>query len=166
MISAGLDVNSATNSGLLVDTNLLVLFAVGTVNRNRIETFKRTRQYAKTDYDLLFRVLAKFERLYTVAHVLAEVSNLTDLPSPEKLHARRVMKRTISALNEAKMPSAQAVEDRLYQHLGLVDAAIGAVARTHNCAVLTDDLDLYLLLSRDKVNVVNSTHLRAQAWGI
>ena len=166
MTTNDVDVNSAGSSGLLVDTNLLVLFAVGTVNRNRIETFKRTRQYVKADYDLLVRVLARFEPLYTVALVLAEVSNLTDLPSREKLHARRVLKETISLLNEAEMPSRRAAEDGLYENRGLVDAAIGAVARAHKCAVLTDDLDLYLLLSRDNLPVLNFTHLRARAWGI
>jgi hypothetical protein len=74
--------------GLFVDTNLLVLFAIGAVNRNRIEQFKRTRSYTKTDYDLLLRVLERFKPLYTVAHVLAEVSNLTDLPGPERRQAR------------------------------------------------------------------------------
>ncbi len=166
MISGGLGLRSAASAGLLVDTNLLVLFAVGTVNRNRIETFKRTRQYTKADYDLLVRVLTNFYPLYTVAHVLAEVSNLTDLPGRERLQARNVLKETISALHEAEMPSARAAEDRLYEDLGLVDAAIGAVARTHNCAVLTDDLDLYLRLSHDNVSVFNFTHVRARAWGI
>jgi len=66
-------------AGLFVDTNLLVLFTIGSVNWDRIEQFKRTRQYSKTDYDLLLRVLGKFKSLYTVAHVMAEVSNLTDL---------------------------------------------------------------------------------------
>jgi hypothetical protein len=95
------------------------------VNRNRIETFKRTRQYTRTGYDLLVRVLAKFEPLYTVAHVLAEVSNLTDLPRAERLGARLLLKNTISLLNEVGMPSARAAEDRLYQKLGLVDSDWG-----------------------------------------
>ena len=160
MISA-----TAAGDGLLVDTNLLVLFAIGTVNRNRIEMFKRTRQYTKADYDLLLRVLDKFNTRYTVAHVLAEVSNLTDLPGAEGQQARRVLKETISLLSEVEISSARAAEDRHYQKLGLVDAAISAVARAHNCTVLTDDFDLYHLLSRDKVNVLNFTHLRAQEWG-
>jgi hypothetical protein len=162
MNSAGLD--SATAHGLLIDTNLLVLFAVGSVNRNRIDTFKRTRQYSKADWDLLIRVLENFPRLYTVAHILAEVSNLTDLPGTERQHARRVLKETISLLDEVPVSSACAAEDPVYQQLGLTDAAIGVVARTHRCAVLTDDLDLYLRLSRDNVDVFNFTHVRAQAW--
>jgi hypothetical protein len=57
MITAGGGLLLGVGAGLLVDTNLLVLFAVGTVNRNRIETFKRTSQYTKGDFDLLVRVL-------------------------------------------------------------------------------------------------------------
>jgi hypothetical protein len=166
MISAEPGLDLAASAGLFVDTNLLVLFAVGSVNRNRIETFKRTRQYTKGDYDLLVRVLGNFERLYTVAHVLAEVSNLTDLQGAERLQVRHILKKTISLLNEAEMSSERAAEDRLYQDLGLVDAAIGAVVRAHHCAVLTDDLDLYLRLSHENVAVFNFTHLRACAWGI
>jgi PIN domain-containing protein len=166
MIPAGPELDSAGSAGILVDTNLLVLFVVGTVNRDRIETFKRTRRYTTSDYDLLVRVLAKSERLYTVAHVLAEVSDLTDLPGAEGLRARRVLKETISLLNEGEMSSTRAAEGRLYEDLGLVDAAIGEVARAHNCSVLIDDLDLYLRLSYDSVSVFNFTHLRAHAWGI
>lgn len=160
MSPAALRPNSAA-ARLLVDTNLLVLFAVGTVNRGRIETFKRTSQYTRADYDLSLRVIARFKVLYTVPHVLAEVSNLTDLGGSEGRQARHVLKETISLLNEPAMPSVRAAEDVLYPKLGLVDAAIGAVARSHNCTVLTDDLDLYLLLSHDQVNVIYFTHLRA-----
>ena len=152
-------------AGLIVDTNLLVLYVVGSVNPERIETFKRTRQYARSDYDLLVRVLDKFDRLYSLAHVLAEVSNLTDLSGDERLLARLVLKKTISELTELEMASSRAAEDPLYQDLGLTDAAIGALARAHGCAVLTDDLGLYLMLSGE-IEVHYFTHLRATEWAI
>jgi hypothetical protein len=113
---------------LLVDTNLLVLFAVGSVNRNRIETFKRTRQYANSDYDLLVKVIGN-RILYTVAHVMAEVSNLTDLNPPELLQVRRVLAKTISVIQEPHVSSAKASETLLYENLGLADSAISIVAR-------------------------------------
>lgn len=144
---------------LLVDTNLLVLWTVGAINRNRIETFKRTSQYTEADYDLLLRVLAKFRTLYTVPHVLAEVSNLTDLPGAEGQRARSFLKEAISLLTEEEIPSTLAAEDVLYPRLGLVDAAIGAVARAHNCTVLTDDFDLYHRLTHEQVKVINFSHL-------
>lgn len=153
-----------SQAGLLVDTNLLVLLVVGKVNRNRIETFKRTRQYTPADYDLLLQVLKRFDQVYTVAHVLAEASNLTDLSGTERLHARLVLKETISVLNEVEMPSRRAADDRFYERLGLADASIGATARAHNCAVLTDDFDLYLSLVRDGLTAFNFSHIREQSW--
>jgi hypothetical protein len=95
---------------------------------------------------------------------MAEVSNLTDLSGPEQRQARHVLKETLSVLNEAGMQSTRAADNPLYQDHGLVD--IAAVAHDYHCAVLTDDLDLYLSLSRYKVKVLNFVHLRAAEWGI
>jgi hypothetical protein len=86
---AGLD----RGAGLLIGTNLLVLFAVGRVNRNRIQDFKRTSGYDHEDYDLLVRTMERFGKLFTVAHVMAEVSNLIDLAGREGLQARRGLGR-------------------------------------------------------------------------
>jgi len=153
--------------GLLIDTNLLVLFTVGTVNRRRIESFKRTSKYNEDDYDLLVRVIERAGNpLYTVAHVLAEVSNLTDLTGRERRLARRLLRETITKLQEPSMPSERALQNPVYERLGLVDAAIAAVARDANCAVLTDDLDLYLALSGEAVEVYNFAHLQAREWGV
>ncbi len=74
-----MNTSSVTYSGLPVDTNLLVLFVVGAVNRERIESFERTSSYTKEDYKLLLQFLANFKKLHTSPHVLAEVSNLADL---------------------------------------------------------------------------------------
>jgi predicted nucleic acid-binding protein len=101
-----------------------------------------------------------------VPHVLAEVSNLTDLAGAERLQVRQVLKATISVLTEIAISSAQAVLDPSFLSLGLADAAIAVVAREHRCTVLTDDLDLYLRLLRDNVEVLNFTHLRARALGL
>jgi hypothetical protein len=153
--------------GLLIDTNLMVLFIVGTVNRNRIESFKRTSKYSKEDYDLLAAVIESLAKpLYTVAHVLAEVSNLTDLTGKERIQARYLLKETVALLEEPVMASMRAAEAPEYQSLGLVDAAIATVAKENNCAVLTDDLDLYLALLQKKVAAYNFTYLQADAWGI
>ncbi len=155
-----------TSAGLLVDTNLLVLFTVGSVNPNRIESFKRTSQYSRHDYELLVRIMGRFEHLYTVAHVAAEVSNLTDLTGVERLRARHLLKETLRILREPEMPSYRAAQNPPYERLGLTDAAITAVAREHKCGVLTDELDLYLALSREGMPVLNFTHLRAAEWRV
>jgi hypothetical protein len=105
---------AARGDRLLVDSNLLVLFAVGMVNRDRIENFKRTRQYTAQDFDLLRRVFGRWKSLHTVPHVLAEVSNLTDLPGSERPKVRHVLKETISILTEVELPSARAAQHPIY----------------------------------------------------
>ena len=152
-----------TRSGVLIDSNLLVLQAVGTVNANRIVVFKRTNQYTRQDYDLLVQVLHYFKRWFTVAHVLAEVSNLTDLFGNERRQVREVLKQIISLTHEEAIPSSLAAEDRVYNSLGLTDAAIAAVARKHDCVLLTDDLDLYLAVTAE-ITAIKFSHLRARAW--
>ena len=151
---------------LLVDTNLLVLLVVGTVNPNRIQSFKRTSQYNKSDFHLLTQVIARFDTLYTVAHVMAEVSNLTDLAGRERLEARQVLKKLLEITSEPAVESLRAAEAKAYHRLGLVDAAISLVAHDQRCSVLTDDLDLYLSLAHEGINALNFAHLQAQEWRV
>ena|ERR1700730_17610207 len=157
---------SSRNSGLLIDTNLLVLYTVGSVNRSRIENFKRTCQYNVRDYGLLLRVIQKITPLYTVAHVMAEVSNLIDLSGREQSLARHVLKEMLSILQEPEMPSVRAAHSSLYEHHGLADTAIAAVALEYKCTVLTADLDLYIELTRQGIPAINFNRLRAHEWGL
>lgn len=153
------------SAGLLIDTNLLVLFTVGSVNLNRVENFKRTRQYTVADFKLLRDVVARWPKLYTTPHVLAEVSNLTDLSGAERNIAREFLKITIAQLLEPELSSTKAAEDSAYMSHGLTDASIAATARAHDVTVLTDDLDLYLRLQRDGIVCANFTYLRAHMLG-
>ena len=147
-----------------MDANLLVLYVVGVVNRRRIRQFKRTRKHTEEDFDLLLRVLGRFDTLFSVSHVLAEVSNLTDLSGRERLLARECLKRTIALLKEPELPSARATEHKCYLRLGLADAAVATAASDHGLEVLTDDLDLYLALAKESIAVTNFTHLREARW--
>jgi len=156
--------SSRPAGALLVDTNLLVLWIVGTVNRGRIRQFKRTCQYTEADFDILDRYLATFSTLYTLAHVMAEVSNLTDLSGPERLKARLALKSFLETAQEPHVPSSDAARTEPYNRLGLVDSAISVAARRYRCRVLTDDLALFLALSRAGVEVENFNHLRPRPW--
>jgi rRNA-processing protein FCF1 len=151
-------------NGLLVDSNLLILYTVGLVSPDRINGFKRTSRYDRDSFALLLRVMERFKRIYTVAHVMAEVSNLTDLSGRERLEARRILASTIAIFHEPHVPSHQAAGRPPYEDLGLTDSAISVVARETKCTVLTDDLDLYLSLQKEKLPVVNFTHLRQLDW--
>jgi hypothetical protein len=64
------------------------------------------------------------------------------------------------------MASLRASGAKEYQTLGLVDAAIATVARENKCAVLTDDLDLYVTLINQGIEAFNFTHLQALEWRV
>jgi hypothetical protein len=150
---------------LLVDSNLLVLFIVGSVRLSRITHFKRTSKYTVEDYFLLKDVMGQFGTFYTVAHVMSEVSNLTDLAGLERLIGREVLKQFAHLALEPGIQSVTASRHQLFPELGLTDAAIATAARAHDCVVLTDDLPLYLRLSAVDVSVINYAHLR-ERFGI
>lgn len=61
--------------GVLVDTNLLLLYVVGVYEPHRIERFKRTSTFTTEDFELLKRLLGHFETVATTPPVLTEVSN-------------------------------------------------------------------------------------------
>lgn len=155
---------SGVGNGLLIDTNLLVLFTVGTVSPHQIEKFKRTSVYTREDFELLVRIMNGFRPVYTVAHVMAEVSNLIDFKGPQRLLARQVLAEAIAVLKEPTVSSLQASGSSNYEDLGLADSAIGIVAREHGCEVLTDDLDLYLSLTSEGLPVEKFSHLRERNW--
>lgn len=147
--------------GLLVDTNLLVLRVVGDVNPERIGTFKRVSNYTWEDYKLLHWFMKEAAALFTTPQVMAEVSNLTDLKNRERQEALRALRVHIEVLNEFAATSDAASEHATYQSLGLTDSAILLAAERQQCAVLTDDLDLYLALQARNVPGEKFTHLRA-----
>jgi len=76
---------SYRKKGILVDTNILLLYFVGSVNPKRISQFKRTNQFNVDDFELLIQILGYFQKIVTTPNILTEVSNLIgQLTDPEK----------------------------------------------------------------------------------
>lgn len=153
---------------LLIDSNLLVLFLVGSVDPRQIEQFKRPRQYTPEDFKLLCSFAAGFNSLVTTPNILTEASNLTgQLAGPLRgrvFAALATLTRAPTSV-ERYFPSADVVEELAFLSLGLTDAAI-LLAATEPAAVLTDDLDLYLRLAAENPHVYNFNHLRSGSWGL
>jgi hypothetical protein len=64
--------------------------------------------------------MERFKKIYTVAHVMAEVSNLTGLSGRERLEPRRILASAIAIFHEPHVPSHQAVPGR---HMNLCRGA-------------------------------------------
>lgn len=118
------------SKGVLIDTNLLLLFAIGCYKRERIASFKRTDKYTTQDFYLVVEMLDRFERRVTTPHILAEADNLArQLPSREHRAVAAVMTPLVESLFEVYCPSGVAVRHERYPLLGLTDCVTIATAR-------------------------------------
>jgi len=97
-------------------------------------------------------ILEPIPRRYSIAHVLAEVSSLTDLKGPELDIAREILHKAISLLEEMPIASLDACGLTWYRRLGLTDAAIGLSAKQRGCSVVTNDPGLYAALLEEGVS--------------
>jgi rRNA-processing protein FCF1 len=152
--------------GLLVDTNILILYAVGRLDPHLIAKHKRTSNFTAEDYRFLKQLLRGFPRLATTPNVLTEVSNLLDqIGGAPRARLQTVLGGLVEVLDERYVPSIDATRAEEFQRLGLADSSILLLAR-QDFLVLTDDLPLYLALLRRGIDAINFHHVRrAAGWG-
>jgi hypothetical protein len=152
-------------SGLLVDTNVLLLFMVGKCNVDRIGTFKNTQRYVPEDFYTASLIIESFDRLISTPHVLTEVSNLSNqLREPARSELLQVVATEVGMFcDERYVSSRDAMQSPAFLRLGLTDIGIATLS-TQGVAVLTDDFPLYQHLIALDTPAINFSHLRPLAW--
>lgn len=149
--------------GIIIDTNILLLLLVGSVNQKRIVQFKRTQQFTPEDYQLLLRIISKFTNIVTTPNILTEVNSLANqLGEPERsecfaLFAQFV--QDVTLLNESYIKSVDAVNAEKFIKFGLTDCGILTLARD-SYLILTDDFKLANYLLSLGIDVINFNNLR------
>lgn len=151
-------------AGILVDTNILLLYIVGLVNRQRVPLFKRTKQFTSEDFDLLAQILKSFQKVVTTPNILTEVNSLANqLGEPERSRCFQFFRQVIDHMEEIHQPSQQIVRAPEFQKFGLTDCGILEVTQG-SYLVLTDDLKLAATLQRKEIDTVNFNHIRFLNW--
>jgi hypothetical protein len=150
--------------GLVLDTNILLVFIVGSADRLAVGKRKRTNQYKPEDFDLLLRLSHQFhDRILTTPNILTEVSNLLgeDATGQEKRLFDEFI-HCIENIDEKYLPSRQICKLSSFPRLGLTDSGISEIKTMckDQYLVITDDLKLYTHLTRLGIDVLNFTHLR------
>ena len=152
------------SKGVLVDTNLLLLYFAGLWDPTSISTFKRTASFSTLDFQLLAQVLSLFKRIITTPNILTEVNSLSNqLPERVKDTYYRVFSRMVTILDENYVQSGTAVSVAGFSRLGLTDSVISQLAQSRYL-VLTDDLKLTIHLQTNGVDAINFNHLRILNW--
>lgn len=106
--------------GILVDTNILLLLFVGTVNRDRISRFNRTEKFTPEDFDTLETILKTFRTRVTTPNILTEVNSfINQIGEPERSQCLNLFARNISGFNEQYLESQQVAKNPKFALIGL-----------------------------------------------
>lgn len=162
-------VRKYASKGLLVDTNVLLIYLAGLLDRQMLEGLPRnTKGYTAEDHAILEALIEQFHRVVTTPHVLAELSNLTDhfrFKRPEARLGDR-LQQVVDFLRQAReehTPKRTILSDTWKATLlrfGVTDVSIMAAAQAERYLVLTDDLALIGSLAKRGLDALNFTDLR------
>ena len=143
--------------GLLIDTNVALLYLVGSFDPSLIRNHSRTAKYTEDDFDRVSRFVESFPERITTPHVLTEISNL--LGRSEGIHAIFVeyIKRAKELYSDLEASSL--AESKAFISYGLTDSAIFETAR-NKYLVVTDDGPLYGFLAGLNVDAVSLDQIR------
>lgn len=157
-------VHKYRSTDLVVDTNLLILYAVGSHDPTLIPKFKRTAQFDTNDFYTLKLFLGYFNSILTTPNILTEVSDLSSsLNSQLNNKLFPSFHTTIQELTEKFVTSQLASAMPSFARFGLADSVIVELG-SQNYLVLTDDLPLCSYLQGRNIDVINFNHIRSQEW--
>ncbi|QWR78006.1 hypothetical protein [Candidatus Magnetomonas plexicatena] len=148
-------------TGVLLDTNLLLLYLVGYYDPNYIKKFKRTFKYSIEDFYFLKDYIERFDKIIITPQVLAEIWNFA-----EKIEVGRFGGFLISSIPQIAYMSENYIEkDRIiseqsFHYIGVTDTSVILTAKALKCLVLTDDFRSYIYYENNKIEVININHLR------
>ena len=155
---------SYRQKGILIDTNILLLWFVGTVNRSRISKFNRTEQFLPEDYDSLVQILSYFSKNVTTPNILTEVNSLANqLGEPERSQCFSIFAQGVARLDESYIESRTSASMEGFTKFGLTDCGIINLA-SNQYLVLTDDFKLANYLENSGVDTINFNHIRVYGW--
>jgi rRNA-processing protein FCF1 len=154
---------SNRRSGVIIDSNLLLLFFLGSFDRRQIEKNSRLETYSNEDFELLVSLLDRLKPLITTPHILTEVSNLSNAIPERDRNAYFASFAARLTLFEEKNVTAESALVGRWAKFGLTDACITEIAK-QGYLVVTDDFRLSQSLDSAGIDALNFNHLRDAFW--
>lgn len=148
--------------GLLMDTNLMLLYCVGRHDPFMIPKFtERLSRYSIDDYKLLIQFIALFKKVVTTPNILTETVNLIDKRSGRFDSVLRHFVDEIVVFEELYLPSASIISQhpRHFLRFGITDLVLVELAKK-SFLVLTDDNAIWSLIAGSNGSTLNFNQLR------
>lgn len=148
------------STGILIDTNILLLLIVGSYKRDLVGRHKRTVTFLPRDYDLLVRLVGQFDKILTTHAIMCEVSNLaSQIGDPDRTEILATLRRFVGAMQEHAISSIDASRCERFLKIGITDSGILELAKT-DIPVLTDDIVLANFIRASGATAFNFNHYR------
>lgn len=142
--------------GILVDSNLLLLYIVGSIDPTMIARIGRVKSsYSAEDFLRVSKFINAFDERITTPHLLTQVTDLLGNRSELNL----AVGAYIATASEIFDKSAALGITLPFDLFGLADAAVVAAAQDRYL-VLTDDGPLYGYLINSGISAVNLEQIR------
>lgn len=167
---------ACTKYGLILDTNMLVLYIVGTTDITKIASTGVTERYTIDLYKHVKALVdrSRFRAPVITPHIVSEVAHLLKLDANRAKKGGAVpispwLSCSTGIFQEAQeeyYPTRNIVSSRKTLHnelarYGITDLSVTDLASTKNYAVLTDDSDLYDHIYRKGNPVMSSGMINA-----
>ncbi len=153
-----------TVASVILDSNLLLLFVVGSASRGYIAKHKRLKTFDSSDFDLLLEQLSVASTIVLTPNTLTETSNLIDhIGEPARSHIYETL-RNLLLLPESEeryVASKRATAVPELARLGLTDCALLDLC-AEGLPLITADLSLFLAAVSRGAKALNFNHLRDQ----
>lgn len=146
-------------AGLVLDSNLLLLFLIGEIDVEEINRKKRVQIYDEDDYYALRDFIRQFVQLYTTPNIITEVSNLLGRKPKRGSIYDVALSKFIVYSAEYYISSEQASNDPFFASFDIADTASKILA-ARGKLILTDDYQLANQMDTAGLPVVNFNHIR------
>ena len=156
--------------GILVDTNVLLLYLVGILDTSLIARFKRTqnRGYTEQDFRLVQNLLSLFRQVVTTPQILAELSNLSmQMKDPLLTRYFKHAVCVFRGMREEYVDKDTVLASErlaLLPQIGYTDLTMIEAARKSGYLVLTDDFKAAAFLQNANCDVINLNQIRGMLW--
>jgi len=147
-------------ASVILDSNLLLLFVVGTTRRSYIAIHKRLHAYSEQDFTLLLQIIERASNVVVTPNTLTETSNLLGyMAEPARAELFTTFRALIEASEEVHCESRTTSNSPVFLRLGLTDAVLFDSCK-EQLSLVTADFDLYQATLASGGSVINFNHLR------
>ncbi|MDO3663413.1 hypothetical protein [Acinetobacter higginsii] len=148
--------------GVLIDTNLLVLLAVGLVDPAQISKHKKLSAYTVESFEILFGIFNSCRKVLISSHIIAETSNLMthgmygDLETKVFFALKGII--DMDVFQELHIEAEKITKNESYFKYGISDSGLLDLIK-EKVVLLTDDYRLSGYAESKGLDVLNFNHL-------